>query len=100
MVARVDGQSELPKTPWERRGRTTIAITSGVLLGGGLVAGWMGSPPAIQVGLLAVSAVSGGWFVIPRAWQAAANGALDMHVLMTLATVGAAVIGEWAERHR
>ena len=34
MVARVDGQSELPKTPWERRGRTTMAITSGVLLGG------------------------------------------------------------------
>jgi len=97
MVARVDGQSELPKTPWARRGRTTMAITSGVLLGGGLVAGWMGSSPSMQVGLLAVSAVAGGWFVVPRAWRAAANGALDMHVLMTLATVGAAVIGEWTE---
>ena len=97
MVARVDGETELPKTPWERRGRTTMAIASGVLLGGGFVAGWLGSPPAMEVGLLAVSAVSGGWFVVPRAWRAATNGALDMNVLMTLATVGAAVIGEWTE---
>jgi Cd2+/Zn2+-exporting ATPase len=41
--------------------------------------------------------LAGGWMVAPPAWRALKARRLDMHVLMGLAAVGAAVIGEWAE---
>jgi Cd2+/Zn2+-exporting ATPase len=97
MAARAESQAVVPATLWERRGRTIMSAASGVLLAAGLIAGWRGGSPALEVALLACAAVSGGWFVVPRAWRAALGGVLDMNVLMTLATVGAAVIGEWSE---
>jgi Cd2+/Zn2+-exporting ATPase len=45
----------------------------------------------------AAAMVAGGWMVAPPAWRALKARRLDMHVLMALAAVGAAVIGEWAE---
>jgi Cd2+/Zn2+-exporting ATPase len=51
----------------------------------------------VEVALLALAAVSGGWFIAPRGLRAARSGVLDMNFLMTLATVGAAGIGEWSE---
>jgi Zn2+/Cd2+-exporting ATPase len=41
--------------------------------------------------------VSGAWFVIPRAILAARRLRPDMNLLMTLAIVAAALIGEWLE---
>ena len=97
MTARADGQATTPLAFWERRGRMMMAAVSGILLVAGLMTGWAGGPATVEVALLALSAVSGGWFIAPRGLRAARNGVLDMNVLMTLATVGAAGIGEWSE---
>ena len=97
MTARAEGQATVPLTFWERRGRLTVAALSGVLLTAGLVVSWTGGPSNAEVALLALSAISGGWFIAPRGLRAARSGALDMNFLMTLATVGAAAIGEWSE---
>jgi Zn2+/Cd2+-exporting ATPase len=75
----------------------TMAAISGILLAAGLVIGWTGGPSSVEAALLALSAVSGGWFIAPRGLRAARSGVLDMNFLMTLATVGAVGIGEWSE---
>lgn len=97
MTARPEGQAAVPLTFWERRGRLTMAVVSGVLLAAGLGIGWTDGPRQIEIAALAVSAITGGWFIAPRGWRAATSGVLDMNVLMTIATLGAAAIGEWSE---
>jgi Zn2+/Cd2+-exporting ATPase len=47
--------------------------------------------------LYAGSALAGGWFIFPRAWAAARQLRPDMNLLMTIAVIGAAALGEWAE---
>jgi len=73
-----------------------------VLLGGlfwGLtIAASLLGDTEVMVGLLALVTVSvTGWSIFPRAWAAARSGALDMHVLMAVAALGALGIGEWVE---
>jgi Cd2+/Zn2+-exporting ATPase len=97
MTARAEGQAIVPLTFWERRGRLTMAAISGILLVTGLAISWTGGPSAVEVALLGLSAISGGWFIAPRGLRAARSGVLDMNFLMTLASVGAAAIGEWSE---
>ena len=48
--------------------------------------------------LLYLGAVfTGGWFVFPKAWAAVRRRRADMNLLMSIAVVGALVIGEWFE---
>lgn len=97
LTARPEGQAAVPRTFWERRGRLAMATASGALLVIGVVTRWLGGSQALEISALALSAVTGGWFIAPRGWRAARSGVLDMNFLMTIATVGAAGIGEWAE---
>jgi Zn2+/Cd2+-exporting ATPase len=45
----------------------------------------------------AAAILSGGWLVFRRALVSARARSMDMNVLMTVAVIGAALIGEWAE---
>ena len=77
-------------------GRMTATVASGVLLAIGLLLDWTNaSLPAVP--FLAGAMVAGGWFVAPKGWLALRARALDINFLMTIAAVGAAVIGEWGE---
>jgi cation transport ATPase len=49
------------------------------------------------VAAYAVSAATGLWPMIPRAFAALRFKRLDMHVLVCLSAIGAAAIGQWAE---
>ncbi|HEX6133468.1 MAG TPA: heavy metal translocating P-type ATPase [Longimicrobiales bacterium] len=82
---------------WERHRRTALATASGILWALSLVVG-----RALELSgpgnLLAVGAmIAGGWTIVPRGVRAALNGALDMNFLMSLAALGALVIGEYEE---
>ena len=97
MTARLETSAAPALTFWQRRGRLVMAIVSGAFLFIGLGIDWSGGPETLAVTMLALAAISGAWFIAPRALRAARSGALDMNVLMTLATLGAAGIGEWSE---
>lgn len=73
--------------------RVWSAGLSGLLLGAGMLAG--SSPLAIP--LLVLSAAIGSWFVVPRGIKALRTGSLDINILVTLASIGAMVLGEWSE---
>ncbi|MGH9649913.1 MAG: heavy metal translocating P-type ATPase, partial [Terriglobales bacterium] len=97
MTARPEGEQVRPAPFWEKHGRLTTTVISGVLLvfAGALIL--LKVSDRITVPLLAIAAVAGGWYIAPRGVRAARNGILDMNFLMTIAAVGAAAIGEWGE---
>jgi Cd2+/Zn2+-exporting ATPase len=75
-----------------------------VALEGGLAAGWtlLGSHadatmPWPEIAAYLAAALLGARFVVIKAWFAARNLRPDMHLLMTVAVIGAMVIGEWFE---
>ena len=99
---------------WQRRGHTVLMVASGLftIAAFGLhasVAGLSGAvgsegtglaegeAPLVAVILYVTGIVSGGWYVAPRALAAVLRLRPDMNLLMAIAVVGAAAIGEWFE---
>ena len=78
--------------------RNFLVAASGVLTGLGLILHWTGVEPAwLRTISFAAATLSGGLLVVPAAWKALIARRLDMNVLMTVAVVGAWMIGEQAE---
>ncbi|MFV2067790.1 MAG: heavy metal translocating P-type ATPase [Pirellulales bacterium] len=99
---------------WQQYGRgllTTAAAGFGAagflahawLAGGIMVAlgsegkGVAGGVPLVSISLYLLGIVAGGWYVLPKALRAAVALRPDMNLLMTIAILGAAAIGEWFE---
>ncbi|MES2358289.1 MAG: cation-translocating P-type ATPase [Gemmatimonadota bacterium] len=80
-----------------RSGRFATTAVSGVLLLTGLVLGWLGAESGLTMTALILSAIAGGWFIVPQGVRAARHRALDMNFLMSVAAVGAGAIGQWGE---
>ncbi len=99
---------------WQQHSRSVLTVASGLLgvigflihakLAGG-VSGALGSEgmgiaesvPAIVIVFYLGGIIAGVWQVFPKAWRAAVNMRPDINLLMTVAVVGAAAIGEWFE---
>lgn len=101
-------------TFWKRRGRFVMTCASGAALAAGFVTHWLAHGsllealaagdgaekhafPLPSMLFYIASIVTGGWFILPKAWRAARSLRLDMNFLMTVAVAGAAAIGEWLE---
>lgn len=94
---------------WESHGRLLACAASGLLLltafvfqalrSGGIfsaLAGTSGVP--VPVAVLYFSAIiAGGWFIFPKSLYAARKLKPDMNLLMTVAVIGAIILGEWLE---
>ncbi len=81
-----------------------IGIAIHLWLAGSLVQGWRlfaghggTGMPWPELAAYAFATVVGLRFVLPRAWSAAKRMQPDMHLLMTIAVLGAIGIGEWFE---
>jgi Zn2+/Cd2+-exporting ATPase len=81
-----------------------IGLVLHVMLAGGFAQAWKlfgthaGQPtPWVEILAYVTAAVLGARFVVVKAWFAARNLRPDMHLLMTVAVIGAMVIGEWFE---
>jgi Cd2+/Zn2+-exporting ATPase len=80
---------------WLSEPRALLTLASGACLLGGFAAQLLA--PALAPWFFAAAMVSGGAFVARAAFFSLRARQVDMNVLMTLAAVGAAAIGEWAE---
>ena len=99
MSARLFGRGERSASEGSVQRSRAIAVgTSGVLTGFGLIVHWLElGPEWPHVALFVAAIASGGWFIFPKAVAAARRLSLDMNLLMTVAVIGAAMIGQWSE---
>jgi len=96
------------ETLWQSKGRTILCASSLALLATGfavhafdrgVVAALGGEdtfPPLVTAFYIA-AVIAGGWFIAPKALFAARRVRPDMNLLMTVAVIGAAAIGQWFE---
>jgi Cd2+/Zn2+-exporting ATPase len=71
-----------------------MTLASGVSFALAMLAKWLGLPATVELALLGVATIAGGWFVVPRGVRAAMHRALDMNFLMSVAGLGAWLIGQ------
>jgi Zn2+/Cd2+-exporting ATPase len=80
---------------WLSEPRAVATIASGTFTAAGFIAG--ATAPAAAPWLFGAAVVSGGAFVARAAFFSLRARQIDMNVLMTLAMIGAAAIGQWSE---
>jgi Cd2+/Zn2+-exporting ATPase len=74
-----------------------VSAVAGALLLSGWLVGWHDHGHWISVGLLGGSILIGGYYAMRDAWQSIRERQLDIDVLMVVAAMGAAALGQWAE---
>ena len=75
-----------------------LVIASGILTGIGLILHWTHAGPGwLTIAAFAAATLAGGALVFPAALGALRKLRLDINVLMTVAVIGAWIIGEYAE---
>ena len=86
---------------WQRHKRTILTAVSGVFGFAGLLvqlaAGDTETVPIVAIALYSIGIVSGLLMVLPKAWRSLVTVRPDMNLLMSVAVVGAVLIGEWFE---
>lgn len=99
LKARVIAEGEEQETSASaQRARIIAVAASGIFTGIGLLMQWQKiAEPYGRVIALVIAIIAGGWFILPKALRAVRQLSFDMNVLMTVAVIGAALIGEWSE---
>jgi Zn2+/Cd2+-exporting ATPase len=92
----VPGASAAPPV-WRRQERLIFVAVAGVFWAGSLLAHHLWDLPTLAAVMAIGAIVAGGRYIVPRGLLAARNRALDMNFLMTIAAVGALIIGEYGE---
>ncbi|MEE6168574.1 MULTISPECIES: heavy metal translocating P-type ATPase [unclassified Mycolicibacterium] len=85
-----------PERLWEITELRAAAV-AGVVLLVGYVVGWTGGPHAVEIGLYALALVIGAYTFVPSTLRRLAQGKIGVGTLMTIAAVGAVVLGEVGE---
>jgi len=81
-----------------RNARLISVIISGVFTGVSLLFQWQNLfAPYGKVAAAVIAILASGWLILPKALRALRHFSLDMNVLMSVAVIGAACIGEWTE---
>ncbi|MCX5173888.1 cation-translocating P-type ATPase [Streptomyces antibioticus] len=85
-----------PEKLWEVSELRAAAV-AGVLLLAGLIAGWSGASDTVVTVLNALALVVGAWTFVPSTLRRLAKGKVGVGTLMTIAAVGAVILGEVGE---
>ncbi|MEC0304699.1 heavy metal translocating P-type ATPase [Terribacillus saccharophilus] len=76
---------------------TLSVVLSGLLLAAGYGISFLNAPSIISTFLFAAGMLISGYKPVKSAYYAVKSRSLDMNVLMSVAAIGAAIIGEWLE---
>jgi len=90
------GEQEKPERLWEVS-EIRFAVGSGVLLLAAVIAGWVGAPPLVPVIVQALALGLGAWTFVPSTLRRLGKGRIGVGTLMTIAAVGAVLLGQVAE---
>lgn len=85
------------KPSWWANRRTQATVISGTLLLIATVMGWYGISENLIITLYIMTAVIGGYHAAKSGFYGLRSLSFDMNFLMTVAIIGAALIGEWEE---
>src|SRR5664279_361316 len=90
-----DSATPVQRSFWLREPRALLTLLSGALVLAGFAAEALA--PSVAPWLFAAAMVCGGFYVARAAAFSLRARQVDMNVLMTLAAIGAAAIGQWSE---
>lgn len=82
---------------WKKRGNVTASISLLLVMIGYLASFQLGEKNPLTIGVFAASIVIGGYFLFTQGFKNLFRLQFDMKTLMTIAIIGAALIGEWSE---
>ncbi|MFC9549154.1 heavy metal translocating P-type ATPase [Streptomyces sp. NPDC056956] len=85
-----------PEKLWEVSELRAAAV-AGVLLLAGLIAGWSGASDTAVTVIKALALAVGAWTFVPSTLRRLAKGKIGVGTLMTIAAVGAVILGEVGE---
>ena len=97
MRARRPGEERKEASWWDGRGRLALAALAGLFWALSLAAEYALGIEALAAAFALGAVITGGRYVFPRGVRAAMHRALDMNFLMSIAAVGALLIGEYEE---
>lgn len=93
-----DGPATPPSGGFLHTHRRAVSTTaSGVLLVIAFILSKLDMASWVSITLYLGASVAGGWWTAQRAWASAKARMADMNVLMMVAVIGAACIGQWSE---
>ncbi len=88
--------NQRPKRSPHRR-LIVSTLLSALFFAQGLITQSLGLVDSLSIALFLCSMLSGGWHIAVRAWKAVRLISLDMNFLMAIASIGAILIGQYAE---
>ncbi|KZE36407.1 cadmium transporter [Bhargavaea cecembensis] len=88
---------EKPEPFWKKRENITAMISLVFIIAGYVSYFQAGEKSPVTIGLFALAILIGGFDLFKVGLQNLAKLEFDMKTLMTVAVIGAAIIGEWAE---
>ncbi|MBC9002307.1 heavy metal translocating P-type ATPase [Micromonospora aurantiaca (nom. illeg.)] len=91
-----EAEEREPERLWEVSELRAAAV-AGVLLLAGLIAGWSGAPRPLEITLQALALAVGAWTFVPSTLRRLARGKIGVGTLMTIAAIGAVLLGEVGE---
>ncbi|MFQ5658285.1 MAG: heavy metal translocating P-type ATPase [Candidatus Methylomirabilales bacterium] len=100
MTARAAGDGQPEQTPpsiWSRHRKLLLTVASGSFMGLGMFLALIGHGRAVTVPVYLAAILTGGFDVARRGLLSSRQLHLDINFLMTVAVIGATLIGEWAE---
>lgn len=93
----IDAIVDTAAPAWYRGPQAITSLVAGLALAAGSLAGWLDAPWQVERASYVLAIAAGGLFLAPRAIRAIRRLRLDIHVLMSLAVIGAVALGQWDE---
>jgi cation-transporting ATPase G len=91
-----EGEEQEPERLWQIS-ELRFAAVSGVFLLAALIAGWAGAARPAGLALEALALAAGAWTFVPSTLKRLVKGEIGVGTLMTIAAVGAVIVGEVGE---